>query len=35
MISRLINEFVVLIITASFHTQSEGEFMKVFCKEKG
>ena len=31
MISRHIGEFVVLIIDASFHKQSEVELMPVFC----
>ena len=31
MISIQIGEFVVLIKAASFHKQSEGELMKVFC----
>ena len=34
MISTHIGEFVVLIIAVTFHTQSEGELMKVFCKRK-
>ena len=31
MISINIGEFVAFIIAASFHKQSEGELMKVFC----
>ena len=34
MISINIGEFVVLIIVASFHKQSEGELIKVFLKQK-
>ena len=34
MISRHIDEFVVLIIAASFHKQSEGELMNVFFSMK-
>ena len=33
MISRHIGEFVVLIIAASFHKQSEAELMKVLKKD--
>ena len=34
MISTHICEFVVLAIEASFHKQSEGELVKVFCSKK-
>ena len=34
MISIHIGKFVVLIITASFHKQSEGELLTVFFKRK-
>ena len=33
MISTHIGKFVVLIKAASFHKQSEGELMKIFCKK--
>ena len=31
---RHIGEFFVMIIAASFHTQSEGELMKIICLKK-
>ena len=34
MISTLIGQFVVLIIAASFHKQSEGVLIEAFCSKK-
>ena len=34
MLSTHISEFLVFIIAASFHKQSEGEFMPVFYSKK-